>query len=66
MKFQWDEANRDHIARHNISPEEFEQVIKNGPLDLKVEYIENDGWVLPISWRNRPWKNFGRDRHLAR
>lgn len=43
MIFDWDDANRRHVARHNISPEEFEQVMKNGPLDVRVQYDEDDG-----------------------
>ena len=35
MKFLWDSANVNHIARHNISPEEAEQVVRNTPLDLE-------------------------------
>ena len=32
--FDWDEANISHIARHNITPEEVEQVLVNDPVDL--------------------------------
>ena len=32
--FIWDAENTAHIARHNISREEAEQVIQNDPLDL--------------------------------
>lgn len=33
MDFDWDSANVEHIARHNVTPEEAEQVIENNPLD---------------------------------
>lgn len=66
MIFDWDEANRRHIARHKVSEQEFEQVVKNGPLDLDVQYDEDDGLrfqqvgetdrgrilVLIVTWRN--------------
>jgi uncharacterized DUF497 family protein len=26
-EFQWDDANRDHLASHNVTPEEAEQAI---------------------------------------
>lgn len=29
-EFQWDSANIEHIARHGVTPEEFEQVFNNG------------------------------------
>ena len=32
--FDWDEANISHIARHNIKPEEVEQVLANDPVDF--------------------------------
>ena len=37
MDFDWDEANRGHIAQHGIKPREAEQVIANRPLDTKVQ-----------------------------
>jgi hypothetical protein len=33
MDFDWDSANTEHIARHNVTPEEAEEVIQNDPLD---------------------------------
>jgi len=42
MPFLWDEANISHIARHNVSPEEAEQVIQNDPLDLAVQVINGE------------------------
>ena len=31
-KFDWDEANTGHIARHGVTPEEVEQAFANHPL----------------------------------
>jgi uncharacterized DUF497 family protein len=31
-KFDWDEANAGHIARHGVTPEEVEQAFGNEPL----------------------------------
>jgi len=31
MDFDWDDANRGHIAAHGITPEEAEQVVQNIP-----------------------------------
>jgi hypothetical protein len=33
MDFDWDSANIEHIACHNVTQEEAEQVIENDPLD---------------------------------
>lgn len=40
MPFVWNAGNTDHIARHNISPEEAEQVVENDPFDI-VRYLRN-------------------------
>ena len=34
LVFDWDEVNIAHIARHNVTPEEVEQVFANDPMDL--------------------------------
>jgi hypothetical protein len=31
--FDWDEFNAGHIARHGITPQEVEQVLRNDPAD---------------------------------
>ena len=40
MPFVWDAGNIDHIARHDISPEEAEQVVENDPFDI-TRYLRN-------------------------
>jgi uncharacterized DUF497 family protein len=35
--FDWDSGNTDHIARHDITPAEAEQVVLNNPIDLNFE-----------------------------
>ena len=40
MPFLWDTGNIDHIARHNILPEETEQVLENDPFDI-ARYLRN-------------------------
>ena len=34
LEFDWDAKNVDHLALHQISPEETEEVVKNRPRDL--------------------------------
>ena len=63
--FHWDDANRLHLARHDVSPDEAEQVIVNDPLDLDVQTVNgeerftqvgetNEGRILVVAttWRN--------------
>jgi uncharacterized protein len=40
MRFEWDDGNVEHIARHLILPEEVEEVLANAPVDLGA-YIRN-------------------------
>lgn len=37
LAFEWDAANTEHIARHQITPEEAEQVISGASLPLETE-----------------------------
>ena len=39
--FDWDEANIAHIAEHDVTPLEAEEVITNHPLDL--DYVVRNG-----------------------
>jgi uncharacterized DUF497 family protein len=34
--FEWDEANIGHIAKHGITPQDAEEVVRNQPLTLCV------------------------------
>jgi len=38
--FDWDEANRDHLAQHNVKQEEAEQAILGDPLDIEMQVAE--------------------------
>jgi len=32
--FDWNDENREHIAKHRVTPEEAEQAVLNDPIDL--------------------------------
>lgn len=40
LLFEWNAANVDHIAGHDITPDEVEQVLRNDPFDL-MSYLRN-------------------------
>ena len=42
LLFEWDDGNRDHMAHHQVSPEEAEQVIDNDPLDIEAETVDGE------------------------
>jgi uncharacterized DUF497 family protein len=45
-KFDWDNENIDHFAKHQVTPSEAEQVILNRPIDLEVQ-LRNGEERLP-------------------
>jgi uncharacterized protein len=64
LQFDWDDENRGHVAAHDVSCAEAEQVIKNEPFDLEfqtengeerfVQLVEtNAGRILVVvsTWR---------------
>ena len=42
IEFDWDDGNIAHLAAHQVTPTEFEEVLNNGPLDLDYELIDNE------------------------
>ncbi len=40
LSFDWDTANLDHIAKHNVTQEEAEQVILGDPLDTELQVTD--------------------------
>ena len=53
LVFDWDDANRDHIAEHDVAPLEAEQVILNDPLDLDVQVSEAEERYVQVGETNR-------------
>lgn len=37
FQFDWDDSNIGHLRRHKVTPQEFEEVLLNDPLDLEYE-----------------------------
>jgi len=48
LNCDWDEENIRHIARHEISPAEAEQVIGNRPRDLESEIRNGEERVVQV------------------
>ena len=64
IEFDWDDANREHLAAHKVTPAEFETVMLNGPLDLACEVVGEEqryrsvgltsrGRLLTVVWTIR-------------
>jgi uncharacterized DUF497 family protein len=54
LVFDWDEANVAHIARHNVTPEEVEQVFANDPMDLRVDIVDGEERYASVGHTNGP------------
>jgi uncharacterized DUF497 family protein len=48
MQFQWDNGNIEHIALHDVTPEEAEQVIENDPLDAGAMYRNGEARTVHL------------------
>lgn len=42
LRFEWNEANISHIARHKVTPKEAEQVLLNDPFDVAYEVVDGE------------------------
>lgn len=47
-RFDWDEENVGHLARHEVTPDETEQVIQNRPVDLGSELRNGEERVAQV------------------
>lgn len=67
IEFDWDEQNERHLKSHDVSPQEFEQVIENDPLDLEYRLesgeerykslgVTDKGRALIVVWTLREGK----------
>ena len=50
--FDWDDANRKHVAEHGVTPSEAEEVIANNPLDLELQYRNDEERILQLGETN--------------
>ena len=48
MEFEWDASNRRHIAEHGVTPQETEELIRNGPIDLERQNRNGEERTLQI------------------
>ncbi len=53
MTFDWDDANRAHLARHDILPYEAEQVLLNNPLDIEHQTVDGEDRFTQVGATNR-------------
>ncbi len=48
VSFDWDDANREHIAEHDVTPEEAEYVLLGDPLDIEVQIEGNEERLVQV------------------
>jgi uncharacterized DUF497 family protein len=67
IEFDWDDGNTKHLAAHEVTRAEFEQVMRNDPMDLDYEVTNNEvryrsvgitdeGHILTAIWTLRKGK----------
>jgi uncharacterized DUF497 family protein len=67
LEFDWDEENTRHLAAHEVTPVDFEQVMNNDPADVDCEIIDDEeryrsvgltkgGRLLSVVWIVREGK----------
>ena len=42
FEFDWDSENTRHLAAHKVTPAEFEQVMRNDPVDLDADVTDGE------------------------
>ena len=52
IRFDWDEANIGHIARHDVTQEEAQQALANEPLELGARYVGGEERFLSVGHTN--------------
>jgi uncharacterized DUF497 family protein len=50
--FDWDDANRAHIARHRVSTTEAEEVLQNDPEDLEEQAVSGENRYKQVGETN--------------
>jgi uncharacterized DUF497 family protein len=52
MLFDWDDANIFHLARHDITPSEAEQVLWNDPVDVGISQVDRESRLHQVGVTN--------------
>jgi uncharacterized DUF497 family protein len=50
--FDWDADNLTHLAEHEVSPDEFEQVVENDPIDLDYQVVDSEDRMMQVGTTN--------------
>ena len=64
LGFDWDGANVEHIAHHDVTPDEVERVMLNSPVEIDYQLVDGEerfvavgmtgaGRFLTIIWTDR-------------
>jgi uncharacterized protein len=52
IQFEWDDANRTHVAEHAVQTEEAEQVLLNSPVDLERHNRNGEDRLIQLGETN--------------
>ncbi len=48
IEFDWDDANIAHIARHGVFTDKAEQVIRNNPVEVGMETVDEEERYISV------------------
>jgi uncharacterized protein len=46
--FEWNHANRNHLASHGVTASEAEEVIRNNPVDIELQLRNGEARILHL------------------
>lgn len=49
--FEWNHANRNHLASHGVTASEAEEVIRNNPVDIELQLRNGQARILHLEAR---------------
>jgi uncharacterized DUF497 family protein len=52
IKFEWDAANVEHIARHDVTPQEAQEVFANDPTELGSRFVDGEARFQLVGFSN--------------
>jgi len=52
IRFEWDDGNIAHLAKHDVTPSEAEEVIHNEPFDIELQNEKDEERTLQVGETN--------------
>jgi len=53
IRFDWDQGNIEHIARHDVTQQEAEQALENDPMEMGYEIVDDEERWISVGHTNK-------------